>query len=93
MPFLNPDRRPAIRHPQGHPVAVIAVFNTIGDFVPKYFSVEDDNSKLFKFKIAKIHVIRDQYMVRVFFCAYEAYGRLNNIKLCYDIMLRRWVIE
>ncbi len=45
MPFLNPNRRPATRHPQGHPVAVIAVFNTIGEFefISKYFNVEDDN--------------------------------------------------
>ena len=37
MPFLNsnPDRKPTLRHPQGHPVAVIAAFNTLGDLIPR----------------------------------------------------------
>lgn len=92
MPFLNPDRKPTIRHPQGHPVAVIAAFNTIGDLIPRYFCVEDDNCELFKYKIDAIKAIKDKYMVKTFYCCYVAYGYRNDIVLCFDITGCRWVI-
>lgn len=92
MPFLKPDHSPLIKHPQGHPVSVIASFNTIGDFIPRYFSVEDDNCEIFKFQISAIKSIKDQHMVKIFYCSYEAHGCLNYVSLCFDIMEHRWSI-
>lgn len=92
MPFLTPDRRPTIQHPQGHPVSVIVAFNTIGDFIPRYFCVEDDTSELFKFKIDIVKSIKDNHMAKIFYCAYNAYGYQNDIALFFDITGCRWVI-
>ena len=92
MPFLNPDRKPRIRHPQGHPIAVIAAFNTIGDIMPRYFCIEDDNSELFKYQISSVKQIKDKYMIKIFYCTYDAYGYRNNITLNYDITKCIWVM-
>lgn len=92
MPFLNPDRKPIIKHPSGHPVAVIAAFNVLGELVPRYFCIEDDNYELFKYKVSSIKAIKDKYMVRTFYCTYDAYGYRNDIVLCFDVTGSRWVI-
>lgn len=92
MPFLKPDHAPSIKHPQGHPVSVIVAFNTVGDLIPRYFSVEDDTCELFKYKIASVKTIKDQHMVKIFYCGYDAYGYRNDIVLCFDIINHIWVI-
>ncbi|MDF2906821.1 MAG: hypothetical protein K0R34_2142 [Herbinix sp.] len=92
MPFLKPDHSPTIRYPQGHPVAVIAAFNTIGDLIPRYFCVEDDNSEIFKFKVDTIKAIKDKHMVKTFYCTYLAYGYRNDIVLCFDVINTKWVM-
>ncbi|MDF2609068.1 MAG: hypothetical protein K0R92_542 [Lachnospiraceae bacterium] len=92
MPFLNHDHKPIIRHPQGHPVSVIVAFNTVGDLIPRYFCVEDDNCELFKYKIDAIKAIKDKPGVKIFECVYIAYGFKNTITLCFDIINTIWVI-
>lgn len=93
MPFLNPDRKPIIRHPSGHPVAVRAAFNTVGEFIPRSLCIEDDAQELFKYKISSIKCIKDnKFMVKVFYCTYDAYGLRNDIVLQYDITKHLWVI-
>jgi hypothetical protein len=92
MPFLNHDRRPSIRHPQGHPVAVRATFNVLGDLRPRSFYFEDDNQEAFRYKVAAIKNIKDGYMTKEFICCYDAYGLRNDIVLCFDIVNCRWVI-
>lgn len=92
MPFLNPDHKPIIRHPQGHPAAVIAVFNTVGNLIPRYFCIEDDNCELFKYKIHDIKATKDNYMVKIFYCSYLAYGYSNDIILSYDVVKHQWTI-
>lgn len=92
MPFLNPDRKPIVRHPQGHPIAVIAVFNTIGDLVPRYFCIEDDNEELFKYRIHAVKTIKEKYMVKIFYCSYVAYGLCNDIVINFDVAKHTWVV-
>lgn len=92
MPFLNPDHKPMIKHPQGHPVAVIAVFNTVGDLIPRYYCIEDDNCELFKYKIHAIKARKDNYMVETFYCSFIAYDFINDIVLCYDVAKHRWTV-
>lgn len=92
MPFLSPDRKPIIRCPQGHPVAVITAFNTIGDFIPRFFCIEDDNCELFKYKVSAVKSIKDKYMVKTFHCNYDAYGFRNDIMLSFDVKNHLWVI-
>lgn len=92
MPFLTPDRKPHIRHPQGHPVAVRVAFNVVGDFVPRSICIEDDYSELFKYRIAAIKNIKDKYMIREFLCSYDAYGYRNDIMLIFDVVKCQWVI-
>jgi hypothetical protein len=92
MPFLKPDHSPLIKHPSGHPVDVIAVFNTIGDLVPRYFCVEDDNSEIFKYKISAVKAIKDQHMVKKFYCSFDSNGYRNDIVLCFDVIKHLWVI-
>lgn len=92
MPFLKHDHKPTIRHPQGHPVAVRAAFNTTGDFIPRSFCVEDDNSEIFRFRVTAIHSIKDQYMIKVFHCSFIDFGYKNDIVLNYDVVQHKWVI-
>ncbi len=92
MPFLNPHKKPTICHPKGHPIAVIAAFNTLGDIMPRYFCIEDDYSELFKYQISSVKQIKDQYMVKIFYCTYDAYGYRNDITIHYDITKCTWVI-
>lgn len=93
MPFLNSDRKPQIRHPKGHPVAVRAAFNTVGQFIPRSFCIADDTEELFRYKISAIKAIKDdKFMVKVFYCTYDAYGFRNDIVLQYDIIKHIWVI-
>jgi hypothetical protein len=92
VPFLSPDHSPKIQHPIGHPVAVIAAFNTLGDLIPRYFCVEDDNCELFKYQISSIKAIKDKYMVKIFYCTYDVNGFRNDIALSFDIVNCRWVI-
>ncbi len=93
MPFLNPIRKPLIRHPQGHPVAVRAVFNTLGEFVPRSFCIEDDTQELFKFKISSIKLMKsDKFLIKTFYCTFQAYGYRNDIILCYDTHKHCWVL-
>jgi hypothetical protein len=92
MPFLNHDHKPLIRHPQGHPVTVIAAFNTVGDLIPRYFSIEDDNCEVFKYQISAIKSIRDKFMIKEFYCCYDSNGYRNDLMLCFDITACRWVI-
>lgn len=92
MPFLKPDHTPTIRHPQGHPVAVIAAFNVLGELVPRYFCIEDDYSELFKYQVSAVKATKDKYMVKEFYCTYDAYGYRNDIVLCFDVTGCRWAI-
>ncbi len=93
MPFLNPNRKPAIRHPQGHPVAVRAAFNTLGEFIPRSFCIEDDTQELFKFKVSSIRTIKsDKFLVKTFYCTFDAYGFRNDIILTYDANKHCWVM-
>ncbi|MBH1939306.1 hypothetical protein I5677_00200 [Mobilitalea sibirica] len=92
MPFLKHDRRPVIRHPHGHPVAVIAAFNVLGDFIPRYFCIEDDNQELFKYKIHSVISTKDRYMLKEFYCVYDTYDYRTNILLIFDITKCRWTI-
>ncbi|MDF2538869.1 MAG: hypothetical protein K0S76_1890 [Herbinix sp.] len=92
MPFLKPDHSPVIRHPQGHPVAVIAAFNTVGDLIPRYFCVEDDNCEIFKFQIQAVKYIKDLHKVRQFYCSFDSNGKRNDVLLCFDITKHLWVI-
>ena len=92
MPFLNPDRTPTIRYPQGHPIAVIAAFNVIGELVPRYFSIEDDYSELFKYQVSAVKAIKNKYMMKEFYCSYDAHGYRKDIVLCFDVIGCRWVV-
>ena len=93
MPFLNPNRKPAIRHPHGDRVAVRAAFNTVGEFIPRSFCVEDDAQELFKFKVSSIRTIKsDKHLVKTFYCTFDAYGLRNEIILCYDATKHYWVM-
>jgi hypothetical protein len=92
MPFLNQDRTPIIKHPQGHPVAVIAAFNVIGDLIPRYFMVEDDTNELFKYKLSAVKSIKDNFMVKIFYCSYISHEFNNDIVLNFDVVNCLWVI-
>lgn len=92
MLFSSPLKKPTIRQAKGHPVAVIAAFNTVGDMMPRYFCIEDDNEELFKYQISSVKQIKEQHMVRSFYCTYDAYGYRNTILLHYNITSCRWVV-
>lgn len=90
MPFLKPDRTPTIHHPQGHPVAVIAAFNVLGELIPRYFCIEDDYQELFKYKVSSIRTTKDRHMVKEFYCTYDSNGYRNDLVLIFDIMRCQW---
>lgn len=92
MPFLNPDRKPIIRHPQGHSIDVIVTFKPDGDFIPLYFRLEDDYQERFTFKVDAISSIKDEHGIKIFNCVHKAYGLRNVIALVFDITRCKWVI-
>lgn len=92
MPFLNPSHRPIINHPSGHAVEVIVSYKTSGEFIPLYFRVTDDNEERFTYQISSIKAIKDNYMVKTFYCTYDVKGYRNDIVLCFDEEKSIWVI-
>ncbi|MDF2487312.1 MAG: hypothetical protein K0R46_3480 [Herbinix sp.] len=92
MPFLKPDRRPQIRHPQGHPIDVIATFKKTGELKPLYFRVEDDRQERFIFMLSKAYERRNFNFVMTFECSYEAFGQQNFIVLLFDVTTNNWRI-
>ncbi len=92
MVFQNTKLKPVIRHPQGHPVAVVAAFNTVGDFVPRYFRIEDDNSELFKYQISSIKAVKDRHLVKTFYCTCDVNDQRNDVVLICDITKHQWVL-
>ncbi len=92
MPFLNPERKPTIRHPHGLPIAVIAAFNVLGEVIPRYFCIEDDNQELFKYKVSAVKSIKDRFMIKEYYCTYDAYGFQYEIILSFDVSRCRWLV-
>jgi hypothetical protein len=92
MPFLNPDHRPQIKHPSGHPVEVIVSYKPSGEIKPLYFRIEDDKQERFTFELSKSQLRKDFNYIMTFDCDYEAYGRNNSIVLVYDVTGCRWTV-
>jgi hypothetical protein len=92
MPFLNPDRRPKIKHPTGHSLDVIASFKTTGEFIPLYFQIEDDYHERFKIKIDAIKLMKDRPGIKIYECVYNTRYFKNVITLIFDINECRWSI-
>lgn len=92
MPFLNPDHRPQIQHPTGHPVDVQATFNTEGKIRIDFFRIEDDRQERFTFKVSSSFLRKEYNFIMTFDCKYEAYGRMNTIMLLYDVTKKLWTV-
>jgi hypothetical protein len=92
MPFLQPDHRPSISHPQGHPVEVISTHKLSGELKPLYFRLEDDRQERFTFMLSLSHLRKEFNYVMTFDCEYEAYGRRNSIELLFDVTQCRWTV-
>jgi hypothetical protein len=92
MPFLNPDHKPQILHPSGHPVEVIASYKPTGEIKPLYFRISDDREERFTFMLSKSHLRKDYNYIMTFDCVYMAYGRKNSIVLVYDVTGCRWTV-
>jgi hypothetical protein len=92
MPFLQPDHRPSINHPSGHPVEVIATMNTEGKMRVDYFRIEDDRCEKFTFKVRSSYMRKESNYIMTFECSYNAYGLRNNIVLVYDVTRCQWHI-
>jgi hypothetical protein len=92
MPFLNPDHRPSIKHPQGHPVDVILTINPDGKIRIDYFRIEDDRQERFSFKLQASHLRKAFNHVETYDCEYLAYGRKNSIVLLFDITKLMWTV-
>lgn len=78
--------------PTGHPVTVIAAFNTDGDLIPRRFSFEDDRQEIFRYDITAIRVTKDKPDIKLFYCTYLANGYTNDITLCFYISQTRWTV-
>ena len=92
MPFLQPDHRPQIRHPQGYPVDVIVSFKKTGELKPLYFRFEDDRQERFTFLLSKAHERNVFNFIMTFDCCYEAFGRQNFLVLLFDLTAKTWCI-
>lgn len=92
MPFLNPDRRPIIRHPEGHEVDVITSHKATGELKPLYFHIEDDQQERFTFKLSYVYLYKSHNYIETYACEYFAYGRVNPILLFFDVTQKRWTI-
>ncbi len=92
MIFLNPERSPMIRHPQGRKVDVIASHKKTGELIPLYFRVEDDYEERFTFELSAISSVKEKPGVKIFQCIYLAHNRKNVITLNFDITNHLWCI-
>lgn len=93
MPFLNSSHKPILRQPKGHPIAVRASFNSIGEFIPRSFCIEDDTQELFKYKVSSVKVIKDdKFYSKTFYCTFDAYGYRNDIVLHFDTHKHFWMM-
>lgn len=92
MPFLNPDHKPSIQHPSGHPIDVSATFNVAGQIRIDYFRIEDDAQERFTFKPSTSHLRHERNCIMTFDCLYEAYGQKNLIVLLFDVTQHRWIV-
>lgn len=92
MPFLNPERKPILHHPQGHKIDVITSHKQTGELIPLYFRVEDDYNERFIFKLSSIQAIKEKTGSITYQCAYLAYGRMKIILLSLDVTRCVWVI-
>jgi hypothetical protein len=92
MPFLQPDDKPLIQHPSGHPVEVITSYKPSGELKPLYFRISDDTEERFTFMLSKSHLHKDYNFIMTFGCKYIAYGRINSIVIIYDVTQCRWTV-
>ena len=92
MPFLQPDRRPSIRHPQGHAVEVITSHKSSGDLKPLYFRIEDDRQERFTYMLSNAFMRREFNYIMTYECEYDAYGRINCIVLLFDVIQKLWTV-
>lgn len=92
MPFFN-SHEPEDISTIGHtPVAVIASFNTKGDFIPLHVQIEENNERV-TLKVDNVHRVVKKYA----FIEYECYVTLNGfsklIILYYFIREHVWRIK
>lgn len=92
MPFLQPDHRPSIRHPEGHPVEVITSHKGSGEIKPLYFRIEDDRQERFTFMLLNSRCRKEFNYVMTFDCSYDAFGLRNSIVLVFDVTHCRWTV-
>jgi len=92
MPFLQPDHKPIINHPSGHPVEVIVSFKPNGAIKPLYFRLEDDLEERFTYQLSYAHLLKAYNFIETYDCEYIAYDRKNVIVLVYDVKLHRWTV-
>jgi hypothetical protein len=92
MPFFQPDRRPSIKHPSGHPIEVIVSHKSSRELKPLYFRIEDDKQERFTFMLSKAFLKKEANNIMTFECAYGAYGRRNDIVLIFDVNRCRWMV-
>ncbi|MDF2907558.1 MAG: hypothetical protein K0R34_2879 [Herbinix sp.] len=93
MPFLQPDHRPSIKHPSGHPVEVITTTNPEGKMRVDYFRIEDDRSERFTYKMHSSFIRKEENYIMTFDCAYDAHGLRNSIVLIFDVTKCHWMVE
>jgi hypothetical protein len=92
MPFLQPDHRPSIKHPAGHPVEVITTHKASRELKPLYFRIEDDRQERFTFMLSKAFLRKEENYIMTFECAYDAYGIRNSIALLFDVTRCQWTV-
>ena len=92
MPFLQPDHRPSINHPSGHPVEVISTYKGSGELKPLYFRIEDDREERVTFMLSKVHCRKSENYIMTFDCSYDAYGLRNSIVLIFDVTQCKWSV-
>lgn len=92
MIFINPERSPVIKHPQGRKVDVLTSHKKTGELIPQYFRIEDDYSERFTFQLSAITSRKERPGIMIFECIYQAYGRKNMVLLNFDIDNHVWCI-
>jgi hypothetical protein len=92
MPFLNPDHRPNIEHPQGHIVDVKVSFKKTGELKPLYFRIEDDYEERFTFSLLCSHLRKEHNYIMFFDCEYQAYNCRNYVTLIFDVTKNVWTV-
>lgn len=94
MPATAFGHRPSIPYkpiPSGHPICVVATYNTVGQIRVDSFGVEVDGMR-YRYKITSCFLFKELKGILVYQCTYEDVGTEKHIRFNFYTADCRWTV-